>query len=225
MKLRWLARAGAARLLVFFNGWGMDEWVVAGIAPPPASDLLEIHDYTDLDAGELECVLESYPSCSLVAWSFGVWAAAAVFAGLRRAPQRAVAINGTCRPIDEACGIPPRLFQATVERFSAASRDSFFRRMCADAETLASFRSRAPRRDLADQAAELRALGLGVAAAPVPPSIFSQVVVGRRDRIMPPENQRRCWDTATALKVLPIPHYPFFDLQSWEEILGGAAGR
>lgn len=224
MKLCWIARGGSARLLAFFNGWGMDERVVAGLAPPPDADLLEVHDYSDLDAGEIGRVLESYRSFSVVAWSLGVWAAAAVLGGLRRAPERAVAINGTCRPIDDAYGIPSQLFRATVERYSAASRDSFVRRMCGGAGALAHFRSRETRRDLAGQAAELRALELGVAAAPAPPSIFTGAIVGRRDRIMPPENQRRFWDPGTPARVLPIPHYPFFDLCGWGEILGDSGG-
>lgn len=224
MILRWLARGRAGRLLVFFNGWGMDERVVAGLAPPRASDLLEIHDYADLDAGELERAVGPYPSFSLVAWSLGVWAAAAVCAGLRRVPERAIAINGTCRPIDDEFGIPPALFRATAERYSQASRDSFVRRMCGSPEALAGFHGRAPLRDLANQGAELRALERA-AATPAPPALFSLAIVGRHDRIMPPGNQQRFWGPVAPVTTLDIPHYPFFGLCSWEEIIGGATGR
>lgn len=225
MKLTWLAHGGARRLLVFFNGWGMDEQVVAGVDPPPACDLLEVHDYSERGGDALERVLAGYPSFSLVAWSLGVWAAAEVFAGLRRVPETAVAVNGTCRPIDEACGIPPRLFRATVAGYTAASRDAFVRRMCGNPAALATYSSRSSRREPADQAAELRAVEAGVAATPAPPSIYSLAIIGRGDRIMPPESQRRGWGAATAVRVLPIPHYPFHDLRSWEEILDGAGGR
>lgn len=225
MKTRWLARDGARRLLVFFNGWGMDERVVADLAPPPGTDLLEVHDYKDPAAGELERALAPYPSFALVAWSLGVWAAAAVFAGLGRAPERAVAINGTCRPIDEERGIPPRLFRATAEAFGEDSRRSFERRMCGGAEALVHYHGRAPQRDLADQAGELRALELSISASPEPPSLFSLALVGSRDRIVPPESQRRFWERTAPALVLPIPHYPFFDLRSWAEILDGAADR
>lgn len=225
MKTSWLARRGAPRLLVFCNGWGMDEGVVAELAAPPATDLLEVHDYAGLDAGAFGRALAPYRSYRLVAWSLGVWASAVLVAATGRAPEGAIAINGTCRPIDEACGIPPRLFRDTVERCSAASRDSFERRMCGGAAALAHFRARAPQRDVTDQAAELRALEKGIAAAPAPASIFSQAIVGLRDGIMPPESQRRSWGAETAVRSLPLPHYPFFDLTSWDEILGGAGDR
>jgi hypothetical protein len=220
MKLNWLAQRGAPQLLLFFNGWGMDERVVAHLAPPAGCDLLEVHGYADRDGAPLERVLAGYGSFVLVAWSFGVWAAAVVLAAVRRVPAVAVAINGTCRPIDAEYGIPPQLYRATLERFSAPALDSFTRRMCGGPEALAHYRARASRRSLDDQGDELRALAADVPATPVPASPFTRAIVGSADRIVPPRHQSRCWEGAAATSVLPLPHYPFCALERWEQILG-----
>lgn len=226
MRLHWQVRAGHPRLLLFFNGWGMDERVLAMIDPPPGRDLLAVCDYTDLQQGAdaVRAALDAYPEAELVAWSMGVWAAATLF-GPGAAPfVTAVAVNGTGRPIDDEYGIPTGLFEATLAGLSERARDSFFRRMCDGRDACGEFLPHAPLRDLEDQRRELLALARDASAGVQPPGPFTHAVVGSRDRIVPPENQLRYWQGAVPCRSMSLPHLPFSSRSGWREILGESDG-
>lgn len=220
MRLHWQVREGHPRLLVFFNGWGMDERLLGLIDPPAGRDLLAVCDYTDLrGADEVRAAVARYPAADLVAWSMGVWAAATVF-GAAACFDCAVAVNGTGRPIDDQYGIPASLFHATLDNFSERARDSFFRRMCDGRDACGEFLPHAPQRGVEDQRRELLALARDAAAGVPPPGPFTSAVVGSRDRIVPPENQSRYWQGAIPCRTLPLPHLPFSRRTTWPEILG-----
>lgn len=222
MRLHWQVREEHPRLLVFFNGWGMDQRLLAMIAPPAGRDLLAVCDYTDLQGADaVRAAVARYPAAELVAWSMGVWAAATVFGAAGARFDTAVAVNGTGRPIDDEYGIPTGLFHATLESFSERARDSFFRRMCDGRDACGEFIPYAPLRDVEDQRRELFALAGRAAAGLPPPGPFTSAVVGTRDRIMPPENQVRYWQGVIPCRTVRLPHLPFSRRAGWPEILGG----
>lgn len=224
MRLLWLEREERRSLLLYFNGWGMDERPVEHLAAPPGHDVLMAHDYTDLRGGEaLGNVLKGYGSVTLVAWSMGVWAAASLLRDRQCGIGTALAINGTCRPIDPHYGIPPGIFRATLDGFSEDSRESFFRRMCGGREETAFFTKRAPRRGILEQQMELKALEEQTRCPTVSAALFTRAVIGRRDRIVPMRNQHRFWAGRTPFRVVDLPHYPFFHWRGWEEALEAAA--
>jgi len=221
VRLHWQVRAGHPRLLVFFNGWGMDERILAMVKPPAGRDFLSVCDYTDLqETAAVRSAVAHYPAADLVAWSMGVWAAATVLGPAGARFDKAVAVNGTGRPIDDEYGIPTGLFHATLDNFSERARDSFFRRMCDGRDACGEFLPHAPLREVEDQRRELRALGLQAAEGAAPPGPFTSAVVGTRDRIMPPENQVRYWQGAIPCRMVNLPHFPFSCRMGWREILG-----
>lgn len=221
MRLHWQVREGHRRLLIFFSGWGMDERLLAMTAPPAGRDLLAVHDYTDLSGAEaVRSAAARYPAADLVAWSMGVWAAAATFAGTGQLFDTAVAVNGTGRPIDDEYGIPASLFHATLAGFSERARDSFFRRMCDGRDACGEFLPHAPLRNLDDQRRELSALARAAGAGVPPPGPFTRAVVGTRDRIVPPENQVRYWQGAIPCRMVKLPHLPFSSRTGWRQLLG-----
>jgi pimeloyl-[acyl-carrier protein] methyl ester esterase len=221
VRLHWLVQEGHPRLLLFFNGWGMDERLLAMIAPPAGRDLLAVDDYTDLqDADAVRTAVSRYPAADLVAWSMGVWAAATVFGSAEARFGKAVAVNGTGRPIDDEYGIPAGLFRATVDNFSERTRDSFFRRMCDGRDACGEFLPHAPLRDVEDQRRELLALSRDAGEGVPPPGPFTSAVIGARDRIMPPESQCRYWQGVVPCRTANLPHLPFSRRSGWREILG-----
>jgi len=221
MRLHWQVREGNPRLLVFFNGWGMDERILGMVEPPEGRDLLAVCDYTDLHGADaVRAAVARYPAADLVAWSMGVWAAATVFGSAGPRFDTAVAVNGTGRPIDDEYGIPAGLFRATLDGFSERARDSFFRRMCDGRDACGEFRPHAPLRDVEDQRRELLVLARDAVAGVQPPGPFTQAVVGTRDRIMPPENQVRYWQGVIPCRSVNLPHLPFSRGFGWREILG-----
>jgi len=221
MRLHWQVREGHPRLLLFFNGWGMDERILGMIAPPGGRDLLAVCDYTDLrGADAVRAAVAAYPGADLVAWSMGVWAAATVFGSGAALFGTAVAVNGTGRPIDDEYGIPTGLFHATLAAFSERARDSFFRRMCDGRDACGEFLPFGPLREVEDQRRELLALARDAGAGVPPPGPFTIALVGSRDRIMPPENQMRYWQGVIPCRTASLPHLPFARRVGWRELLG-----
>jgi biotin synthesis protein BioG len=225
MQAQWVKREGNSRLVVFFNGCGMDARVTVHAAPPPDWDMLMLSNYRDLQvpAEAIEC-LDSGATVILAAWSMGVWAAGTLAAKSGRFAG-SVAVNGTSTPIHDLHGIPPLVYHATVTGFSEDTRRSFYRRMCGRQDDLRRFMEHAPARELADQRAELAAIETLATAKPaLPPFPFKSAVVGTQDRIIPASNLQRYWEQHGGCRAIEMPHFPFFHL-SWKELIAHATGN
>lgn len=224
MKAEWIVRKGSRNLLLFFNGWGMDrrvaDWHVLAWPDDSGRDITVLYDYRDLSLpGWLGEAMAEADSVDLVAWSLGVWAASN--AGLERI-DRAVAVNGTPFPVDAERGIPPEIFRGTLEGWNDENRKRFERRMMSGvpAEVFEAVRSV---RLSADQQEELRLIGEAIARCPVKSSAswkFSTAVIGGRDLIFTPENQRRAWLEAGVIvtEIAVMPHFPFTHIAGWREL-------
>jgi len=224
MITRWIRRKGNDRLLLFFNGWGMDGNTAASLdanTPPGfGRDVLLCYDYTvpgfpDGVADEIA----SYRERTLVAWSLGVRAAAeACLEGI----DRAVAVNGTLTPISADRGIAPEIFRATLEGWSEPNRERFYRRICGGAEQLGRFRAMAPERSVEDQKAELAAIEERILQNPVTDASwqYTHAVIGGRDMIFPPAAQQAAWEGCERTVIADMQHVPFFILDSWEALAG-----
>ena len=106
----------------------------------PDSDYMLCYDYRTLDFDA--SLLTEYTDIRVVGWSMGVWAATRVMARTPLSVSRRIAINGTPFPIDETCGIPPAIFQGTLDGLTDVSLHKFLRRMCADSAAFKAFLQR-----------------------------------------------------------------------------------
>ena len=217
MKTEFLHRNGAGELLVFFNGWSRDAADVRVLQS--SSDVLEVHDYTDLNSAGLLQRMKPYSRLHLAAWSLGVWAAAAVFDRSEVRFASALALNGTLYPAHPEYGIAPEIFDGTIGNWLApAARERFLRRMAGAGPAA----QRLPRTDRSaeDQQAELAAIRKRAMELPVPRNPFTRAVMGRLDRIIPFAAQEKFWKTQPGMSVaaVDLPHYPFAGLSMWEEV-------
>ncbi|NTU67786.1 MAG: DUF452 family protein [Chlorobiaceae bacterium] len=224
MKGEWLVREGREALLLLFNGWGMDrrvaDWLRVAWPDPATHDLVVLYDYRDRHLPEgLGSEMARYGAVDLVAWSLGVRVALdSGLGGIRRA----VALNGTPHPIDAARGIPPETFTGTLEHWCDATRSRFERRMFAGQECDVRIGQVRSARTSPDQQAELRAIADAVSAAgatPEPSWGFSKAIIGGRDLVFLPENQRTAWRGTPISEIAAMPHFPFFHLAGWTEVL------
>lgn len=214
MKKLWINKQNSPELLLFFNGWGMDEKPFKHLAVNDELDILMIYDYTFLENIE---ELNDYKTVHLVAWSLGVCAAAKVLAGKKFAS--ATAINGTLKPIDEGEGIAPNIFQGTIDSWSEIARMKFNRRMCG-IEHGKQFKANAPDRSIESQKSELIALQEQITNSPVPENIFQQAIISVNDKIFIRHNQETHWQNARIpLTIIDEPHYFFPELKNWKEML------
>ena len=218
MKTEFLHRNGTGELLIFFNGWGRDSSDVCHLKSP--GDVLEVHDYTQLDPAELFQQIAPYSKLSLAAWSLGVWAAATVFSGTDFHFEYALALNGTLDPVHPEYGIAPEIFDGTIANWPIpAARERFLRRMAGSGAAVSALPQ--PKRTAEDQQAELAAIRKSAADRPVPRNPYSHAVLGLRDKIIPFAAQKKFWETKpeTGRTLVDLPHYPLAGLSSWEEIL------
>lgn len=179
---------GARRADLLLAGWAADEHLFADL-PDTGDDLIVCYDYSDLTL----CVDEwpAYEQVRLLAWSMGVWAAEHAPALRRLRLTDCMAVNGTPRPIDEHCGIPPRVFDLTLRQMGGAALVKFRRRMCGD--TYAYFMNHLPQRSLEDMRHELAAIGEQVLCLPEGDLPWNRALVAAADVIMPAGNQRQAW--------------------------------
>ena len=71
MRYKWLNKEGNNKLILFFNGWGMDENVVKHLDVEDY-DILMFYDYNTLDTDFSWELLNIYHEKNLIAWSMGV---------------------------------------------------------------------------------------------------------------------------------------------------------
>ncbi len=205
MRQQWLARAGTDSLVLVFGGWALGATPFAGLTG--ARDVLLLDDYTSLDNRLPE--LAQYDRVALLAFSFGVAAAAHWLSLTGFRPARLVAVGGTLSPADAGTGIAPAMIRATADNLSAESFRGFCRR--------AGLGGAPPPLDIASARTELYAV---IDRGPAPEQAFDRIWIPRRDRIFPVPAQDLAWlSQKAAIRYVPAPHVPFRKGQSWSEWL------
>lgn len=190
------------KLIIFFNGWGMDEKIVSHL-DRTGFDLLIFYDYNDFDIDMPD--IEHYSEKYLAAWSMGVMVSTLFdFNGIKKY----IAINGTPKAIDDKYGIPERIYKLTVRGFNETSCQKFMERMFATTPTITTFSNRS----FESQKEELENL-MGIEGRIVS---FDKQIVSDNDNIIPTKNQLNYWKNPEIIK---SGHCPFFDYKSWLEIL------
>lgn len=195
------------KLILFFTGWGMDEQVFEDYSPRD-KDLIVAYDYRNLQLNTT--LLEDYQEIQVFAWSMGVWAASIVLPELQKSNypiSSCTAINGTPFPIDDERGIPTQLFRGTLDTLSEKTLEKFRLRMCGSRHLFHSFLDRAPQRDIEDLRSELIAIEKIANTTAAAACQWSQVYIGKEDRIFSMENQKRAW-SGTEYSIFDASHYP-----------------
>lgn len=74
MQQIWVIKNNSKKLIIFFNGWSLDENIVNHFNSADY-DVLMFNDYCNLEiADETIEKINSYSEINVIAWSFGVWA-------------------------------------------------------------------------------------------------------------------------------------------------------
>ena len=208
MKYKWLKKTNSKELIIFFNGWGMDDYIVSSL-DCGSYDVVVLYDYNDLC---LDLDFEGYSKKHVVAWSMGVMISTMFyFDGVN---SRA-AISGTPFPISDEFGIPERIYNLTIRGFSENSVQKFMKRMFDKPNNLVKFSDRI----LENQKTELVAITRYSADENCK---FSKVFIPKNDLIIPTKNQLNYWSKQDVFKVeIPSGHCPFLEFKSWSEILVG----
>lgn len=221
MKSYWLHKKGREDLIIFCNGWGMDQHPILHMKSE-TFDVLTLWDYSDLNCQvNIKELLAHYRSYALIGWSMGVWAGQKLFSKFKKGLSRAIAINGTLCPIDDHFGIPTAIYTSTQEQYNEQSRLNFYKRMCRSKSTLDTFLLRQPQRSVADQLYELAVLKNSVNCLTANDSIYREILISMKDLVVPTKNQLSFWQTRKDCKIILLKeaHYPFNRFDNWEQIM------
>ena len=203
MKYKWLNKKGNNQIILFFNGWGMDEGVVEHLEYNNF-DVLMFYDYSSLDTDFDFEILNDYLERYLIAWSMGVMCAT----NFDIKYNKKIAINGTLKPIDNDFGIPEKIYNLTLNNFSPVSAKKFIANMFVgiipDIEI---------KRDFENQKAELSALKKVNSR---PNFVYDKILISSKDKIIPTKNQEKFWGISANLN---SGHFPFNLFKNWGEIL------
>jgi hypothetical protein len=206
MKVFWHKKKDNKQLLLLFNGWGFD-WKIFRTMDIPHHDIVSVYDYKDIDPAQFEFT-KSYPEVTVVAWSYGVFAAD-FYADAIFNVKKAAAINGSTSPIDDDKGIPVKIFLATMQSFNAANRDKFYLRITGGLSAYRKIADILPDRDVENQLAELNALYNLSMKSKKNSLNWDIALISTRDKIFPPVNLKNEWGN----KAITVDgeHFPDFE--------------
>lgn len=203
MEYKWLNRKQNKKLIVFFNGWGMDESVVSHLTPGDY-DVLMFYDYNTLNTDFNFSLMNEYEKRYLVSWSMGAMTATLFNIDY----DSSTAVNGTLSPIDNSYGIPEKIYDLTLKGFSEKGAQRFIKNMFDTECELPEIK-----RDFENRKSELAALKKYKANENFK---YTKVFISDNDKIIPTKNQTAFWGKEPNLK---SGHCPFLLFKNWEELL------
>lgn len=203
MKYKWLNKNNNSKLILFFNGWGMDECVVNHLKTDDY-DVLMFYDYNSIETDFNFKAINLYKTKHLVAWSMGV-----MIASLFEVDYTSkTAINGTLNPINDKFGIPTRIYNLTLKGFSPKGAEKFMRNMFREECELPI-----PARSFENQKSELEALTHYQSNEDFK---YNRIILSSEDKIIPTKNQIAFWGIEPNIE---SGHSPFNHFTKWSELL------
>lgn len=203
MKYKWLNRENNNKVILFFNGWGMDECVVKHLSAEDY-DVLMFYDYNTLETDFDFIILNNYSKKYLIAWSMGVMTATVFDIDC----TSKTAVNGTLKPIDDKFGIPKRIYDLTLKGFSPKGAERFIKSMY---NSITEYTY--PQRGFENQKTELEALTHYNGNQDFK---YDRIILSSDDKIIPTKNQVEFWGIEPNIQ---SGHAPFNLFTKWSELL------
>lgn len=217
MQSEFIFKSSSRRLIVLFLGWGMDASPFRHLARS-GFDILALWDYTGLDrpgswerdTTEFASVCGGYDEVVIVAWSYGVRIASGFLESWNASlpVTLTLAVNGTPMHVDEQYGIPPAIFDGTLQRLAEPTIRKFYRRMFSSSEAFANFMEYKPDRSVESLKSELEVF------ARLKPldagAVWNVALIDDADLIFPSAAQRAFWPSEKALTLGSQGHFPDF---------------
>lgn len=230
MQFTWLIKNNSKKLIIYFNGWSLDENMVKHLTSTKY-DVIMFYDYANLEISEnifTEC--NSYQEINIIAWSFGVWACSRVINKFSKA-ENIITINGTPLPIHNKFGIPERLFNLTLANLSEKTYLIFFKNMFKNNKDMDA--TKLPNRTIESQRNELiqikkmfseENISLGSDLSTVFDFSPTQILVSIDDRVVSPKNQINFWSQKNNAPITEIEegHFVLNLFKTWEDVLNYA---
>ena len=205
MQQIFLQQQHSKNLVLIFLGYGQDQNPFKSLNTVTKDDIAIVFDYQDLSFDE--SLYQEYESITLIAWSMGVMIASIVLSNTAKLVKK-IAVNGTVQGIDDTLGIPPSLWQATIDSLTEQTYLKFVRRMCSDTSLYEEYLQNKPQRALESFKSELISLQAIAKQRKQNNFEYDLAIVGNKDKIIAPKRQLLSWSNAHVLvKQTEIAHY------------------
>ena len=206
MKYKWLNKNNSDKLIIFFNGWGMDDLIISHLETGDY-DVVVLYDYNDLN---LDINFPEYQEKHVVAWSMGVMVATLFdFENVKTK----TAICGTPFTVHNEFGIPEKIYRLTYRTFSEKTVQKFMDRMFFEKPYLDKFTNR----NIESLKTELEKMA---EYNPNETYQYTKAIIPSDDLIIPTENQGNYWRNKTDIIEIKSGHCPFGLFKSWSELIG-----
>ncbi len=206
MQYKWLQKNSSPNLILFFNGWGMNEKAVQhlDIANQKTKDFdcLHFFDYQNLQLPNFD--FSSYQNIYLIAWSMGVY----ISQILSLPYTKKIAFCGTGNPIDNKEGIPSKIYQLTINNFNEQTQKIFNKKIGFSLNTQQTITT------LKNELIAIQDYEL------TKHTFFDIAFLAEHDCIFPFNNQQNYWKNhASNIITLQSKHYPFHLFTTWNTII------
>ena len=208
MQYKWLNKQNNKNLIVFFNGWGMDEKIVKNL-DCQNFDVITFFDYRTFDMPITDFSI--YEKQYLIAWSMGVYVCN-LFYDKFKDFDGFTAINGTQKPIDDNFGIPTLAYNLTVDNFNELTCKKFMKKISTEVN-LQDYCSRSLN-ELRQELISIRDLKINDFLS------FNKAILSTKDRIFPFNNMLNYWQTTkTDIVQIEGSHYIFDKIKNWSDLI------
>lgn len=217
MQLTWVIKNNSDKLIIFFNGWSLDENIVNHLTSSEY-DVLMFNDYSDLEISqEISEKINFYSEINVIAWSFGVWASGNVINNFKNL-KNVISVNGTLIPIDNNLGIPEKIFNLTLTHLSEENYLRFFKNMFSSEADLNKISTRSIE-NKKYELEQIKNLSEKTNCAQNA-KLYNKIFIGKNDKIISAKNQSNFW-SATNIKIVELDggHCIFELFETWEEML------
>ena len=212
MQQYWIKKSDNKNLILFVLGWASDYRCVEHI-DINGYDTYAVYDYRDGFATLDRTLFEQYNTITLMAWSFGVYAAEQITKDLNI--RRSIALNGTPYPVHITNGLEPKRVSITIRGLAKNGCTEFLKRTYGD--SYPKMQNIVEPRPTDQNVKELEFLYLESQKDYTPHLNWDLAIIGSEDLIFSPKNMTTYWGLKG--QVVPLPHYPFEDSQYIETLL------
>lgn len=210
MKNFWINKNNGEKLIVFFNGAGMNEKSVQHVSGKEF-DVILFYDCENTETNKnIFEEINEYKEIHLIGWSMGVLICT-LFADKIKNTASKIAIAGTPYPVSNIYGIREKTYDTIVNNFDEATKSALLRNAFAvNKSKFITKSAEGIKKELILQRNQKPAI-----------TFFDKAIIPLHDKIIPTQNQINYWNTQQKTKQIRIDcgHYPFFLLRNWNNII------
>lgn len=207
----WLNKNNNKKLILFFNGWAMNETPVKHLNCEDF-DVLILYDYRNLNFDLSQFDFSKYEQKYLICWSMGVYASSLFKKELDNFDKK-IAINGTTKIIDNNFGIPEKIYKITVKLLNEDSCDKFIKNMFDNGKLNPNITITRSLDELKEELISIQKIELKYEMD------FDSAIISNDDKIIPTKNQINFWQNKAKIKQINSTHCPFEKFEKWSDLL------